>query len=218
MSAQLPFECVLWGSSGHGRVLSELIEILNGRILALCDNAHDASPIIDNVPLLIGEKALREWHYQQQRKTGLKGMAAIGGSRGADRLEIHDIYRSIGIMPLTIVHPTASVSNSSIIDEGSQILANSIVGPNTHIGEACIINHGAQADHDCQLGAGVHLAPGSILCGCVEVGELSMIGAGAVVLPRIRIGKNTIVGAGAVVTKNIPDNTVWIGNPARRIR
>lgn len=43
------------------------------------------------------------------------------------------------------------------------------------------------------------------------------IGAGAVILPGITIGENAIIGAGAVVTKNIPDNTTVIGNPARAI-
>ncbi|MBI5613623.1 N-acetyltransferase [Candidatus Gottesmanbacteria bacterium] len=41
------------------------------------------------------------------------------------------------------------------------------------------------------------------------------IGAGAVILPGITIGKNAMVGAGAVVTKDVPDNTTVIGNPAK---
>ncbi len=41
------------------------------------------------------------------------------------------------------------------------------------------------------------------------------IGAGAVILPGITIGKNARVGAGAVVTKNVPDNEIVVGNPAR---
>jgi acetyltransferase-like isoleucine patch superfamily enzyme len=41
------------------------------------------------------------------------------------------------------------------------------------------------------------------------------IGAGAVILPGIRIGKYAMVGAGAVVTKDVPDDTTVIGNPAQ---
>ncbi|MEK7592364.1 MAG: acyltransferase [Patescibacteria group bacterium] len=43
------------------------------------------------------------------------------------------------------------------------------------------------------------------------------IGAGAVILPGITIGENAMVGAGAVVTKDVPDNTTVIGNPAHEI-
>ena len=41
------------------------------------------------------------------------------------------------------------------------------------------------------------------------------IGAGAIILSGITIGKNSKIGAGAIVTKNIPDNVVACGNPAR---
>ena len=50
------------------------------------------------------------------------------------------------------------------------------------------------------------------------VEENAKIGANATILPGIRIGKNALVGAGAVVTKDVPDNAVVAGNPARIIK
>ena len=44
------------------------------------------------------------------------------------------------------------------------------------------------------------------------------IGSGATILSNISIGENAIVGAGSVVTKNVPPNTIVIGNPARLLR
>lgn len=44
------------------------------------------------------------------------------------------------------------------------------------------------------------------------------IGAGSVILPGVTIGKYALVGAGSVVTKNVPDNSIVIGNPARVIK
>ena len=52
----------------------------------------------------------------------------------------------------------------------------------------------------------------------VCIGENCWIGAGAVILPGVRIGDNVVVGAGSVVTKDIPDNSVAVGNPCRVIR
>ncbi|MFW1858329.1 WxcM-like domain-containing protein [Acinetobacter defluvii] len=46
----------------------------------------------------------------------------------------------------------------------------------------------------------------------VEAG--ASIGANATILPGIKIGKNAMVGAGAVVTKDVPENSIVIGNPA----
>ena len=42
------------------------------------------------------------------------------------------------------------------------------------------------------------------------------IGANATIIPGIEIGKYAFIGAGSVVTKNIPDNTLWYGNPAKQ--
>lgn len=53
--------------------------------------------------------------------------------------------------------------------------------------------------------------------GVVIIGENSFIGENAILLPNTKIGKNCIIGAGSVVKKNIPDNEVWGGNPAKFI-
>jgi acetyltransferase-like isoleucine patch superfamily enzyme len=45
-----------------------------------------------------------------------------------------------------------------------------------------------------------------------------VIGAGAVVLPEVTIGKNSVVGAGAVVMKDVPDNCLVLGIPAKVAR
>lgn len=52
----------------------------------------------------------------------------------------------------------------------------------------------------------------------VVIAENVWIGAGVTVLPGCAIGKNSVVGAGSVVTKSIPENEVWAGIPARKIR
>ena len=53
--------------------------------------------------------------------------------------------------------------------------------------------------------------------GPIVIGDNSFLGNNTIVLPNATIGSNTLVGAGSVVTKDIPDNSVYAGNPARFI-
>lgn len=52
----------------------------------------------------------------------------------------------------------------------------------------------------------------------VTIKQNAWIGMGAVICPGVTIGSNAIVGAGAVVTKDVPDNAVVGGNPAKLIK
>lgn len=59
--------------------------------------------------------------------------------------------------------------------------------------------------------------PDSDVSGAI-IGDNCYIGAGAIIMNPVKIGNNVIIGAGSVVTKDIPNNCVVAGNPARVIR
>ena len=61
----------------------------------------------------------------------------------------------------------------------------------------------------------MHLGYGKI--GRVKIGNEVFVGANTTILPNVKIGNNVIVGSGSVVTKDIPDNSVYAGNPAKFI-
>ncbi|MDE5655277.1 MAG: sugar O-acetyltransferase [Clostridia bacterium] len=52
----------------------------------------------------------------------------------------------------------------------------------------------------------------------IHIGKNCWLGAGVIVLPGITIGDNTVIGAGSVVTKDIPSNSVAVGNPCKVLR
>jgi acetyltransferase-like isoleucine patch superfamily enzyme len=53
--------------------------------------------------------------------------------------------------------------------------------------------------------------------GRIEIGEETFVGARSIIMPGVMIGRNCVVGAGSVVTKDVPDYTVVVGTPARKI-
>lgn len=52
----------------------------------------------------------------------------------------------------------------------------------------------------------------------VSIGNNVFIGAGTIVLPGVSIGNNVVIGAGSVVSRDIPDDTVAVGNPAKVVK
>lgn len=54
--------------------------------------------------------------------------------------------------------------------------------------------------------------------GGVKIGRGAKIGANTTLLPGVKIGRNALIGAGSVVTKDIPQNAVAVGNPAKVIK
>ncbi len=57
-----------------------------------------------------------------------------------------------------------------------------------------------------------------VKCSPVHIKKGAWIGARSIILPGVTIGENSVVGAGSVVTKDVPDNTVVVGNPARILK
>ncbi len=96
---------------------------------------------------------------------------------------------------------------------------NVVMGPNvlftTHDATHRVLNkmnHGAFAE---QYGTQGKPFPEKI--GCISVGDNVFISANTTILYNVKIGSNVIIGAGSVVTKDIPDNSVAVGVPARVI-
>ena len=208
---------VVWGAGDQNSVNLPIINSLGLKIVAFVDETKGVNSPIKNTPIFKNMIELIDWLKMGNLKN-LGSIIAIGNPHSGKRMECSLLLEKAGIAPTSIVDPTARIRINVAYGKALQAMPNVIVNNNVRIGSNCILNTASLIEHHCLLGDGVEIGPGAILTGRVTVNDHSWIGAGAVVLPRLVIGSNSIVGAGAVVTKDVPDNCVVVGSPARILR
>jgi sugar O-acyltransferase (sialic acid O-acetyltransferase NeuD family) len=117
----------------------------------------------------------------------------------------------------TLIHPSAIITRTVTIGEGSIITAGNIISNNVNIGKHCLINLGCTVGHDNVIEDYVCIMPGCNLSGFTTLKEGSYLGTGVKVIPRITICEGAVIGAGAVVVRDIPEPGTYVGVPVRRI-
>jgi sugar O-acyltransferase (sialic acid O-acetyltransferase NeuD family) len=196
----------LLGASGHAKVIIDSLKASGKQISGLFDDNPEVKELLGyNVfgsfdPIRLGDEELIISvglnHIRKKIVEHLPGDICYGNA----------------------IHPSAIISEHASLGEGTVVMQGAVIQSSVSIGKHCIINTTASVDHDCLLEDYVHISPNATLCGAVSVGEGSQIGAGAVVIPGIKIGKWSLVAAGAVVMKDVPDNVLVLGNPARVVK
>lgn len=151
------------------------------------------------------------------RREGLEhAVIAFGHCKG--RIKLAEKALSYGFSLPNLIHPSAIISPSASIGPGAIIMPGSIVNAGTEIGTNLILNTAATVDHDCRISDGVHIGPGAHLSGLVTIGTVSWIGIGTIIRESVKVGSNVLLGASSLVLKDIPDDVVAYGSPAKIVR
>lgn len=100
------------------------------------------------------------------------------------RLKWLDQLKHAGCSIATIIHPSAYISPTAVIDEGTAILPKSIVNTDCHICRGCILNLGAIIDHGCIIEEGAHICLGAIIKAENRIPGKLKIQAGVVIEDR----------------------------------
>lgn len=193
----------LFGASGHAKVVIEILESRREKIEGLIDDDRNIKSLLEYPVFPFSDALVKD----------KKLILTIGNN--IIRKKISSMVKAEFAMA---IHRSAIISSRSRIGEGSVVCGGVIINVNTEIGRHCIMNTSASIDHDCIIEDFVHVSPNATLCGGVQIGEGSHIGAAAVIIPEKKIGKWCTIGAGAVVINDIPDYSTAVGNPARVIR
>lgn len=107
------------------------------------------------------------------------------------------------------------LSSKNKIGDGTIICPGVIITTNVTIGKNVILNINCTVGHDVTIGDFSTVSPGAFISGNVSIGKRCYIGTGASIREKIEIGNDSTVGMGSVVIKNVENNTIVIGNPAK---
>lgn len=205
-------QLIIIGAGGQGRVCAEIAVRCGFAIVGFCDPAQTLDREINNIPVIATDDDTLMSRWPENTEL----FVALGNNM--DRVELGELARRKGIMLATLVDPSAIVSETADIGEGSVLMPGVVVNANTRIGAHCILNTACTIDHDGNIGIGAQIGPGVHAAGDVAIGDQSIIGIGATLLPGVYVGPEAVVGAGAVVTKDVMDGLTVTGIPAQPLR
>lgn len=135
------------------------------------------------------------------------------------RYKLYQKFIGLGGIFCSSISPLARIGHfGNMIGKGSNIMTNTVITNDVSIGKGVLINLSCTIGHDSIIEDFVEICPDVNISGNCFIGGFSFIGTNSTILPNVKIGKNVIIGAGSVVTKDIPDNSLALGIPAKVIK
>jgi sugar O-acyltransferase (sialic acid O-acetyltransferase NeuD family) len=213
---------IIIGAGGQGENISLLIEQIKGwEILGFVDddinkkgNTLRSYPILGSI-----QEYFSSLEYDETKNNELNVAFSIGNSQVVNKTVnyLNSLDKNI-IFP-NLIHPSVSWSEKdvdmgqgNIINAGTVFTTGIKIGDFNYFNRCCSVSHGVTIGNYCFIHSGVHLS------GNLKVGDEVWFGVNSTIIQSLNIGKNSLIGAGAVITKDVEENAVMVGNPAKVLR
>jgi len=203
---------IIIGAKGHAKEILDILEKQN-----IKDDNYFFDNYTQDIPDLLFNKYKIIKDTDEAVEILKKDNRFILGLGGVNnRQKLYKTFIGLGGSPVTVKSPFATIGNHNVkLGKGLNIMHHVSVFNDVVIGDGTLINSFVSIHHDCRIGDFCEISPGARILGRVTVGNNTSIGANAVILPDIKVGNNVTIGAGAVVTKDLPENVIVKGVPAK---
>lgn len=207
-------EIVIVGASGFGRELAQqFLDATEGQPeLCLKGFLDDDATKIGEFGTAEGVGVIGDTHtYEIQEDDRF----LIGSGDPELRILLAERLAERGAKFFTLVHPRAYVASTAVVGDGCIIAPFANVGSHVRLNNHVLLNLYASAGHDSEIGACSVISPYGTVNGGSEIGDGAFVGSHAVVTPNVKVGQRSKVAAGAVVYRDVPEQSLASGNPAK---
>lgn len=204
----------IYGAGGLGREILELARIINRN-----EHMWDGFIFIDDGDVGDEANGVHIHKYLEAKdKYPSELQVAMGVGEPAIRKKLFRKIKDDGIEMPTLVHPHVYIPETTKIGNGSVIQEGCFISCNVELKDYVLIQPHVSVGHDCMIGENCTLSSGTCVSGAVRIGDGTYIAVGTLIKQGIMIGSDSVVGMGSVVTKDIPENVIALGNPARAMK
>ncbi len=187
-------DIVLVGFGGHAKSVADTIERTEQfNIVGYTDVREDTA--CSRYEYLGTDVVLKDI-FDSGVKYAAIGVGYMG--KGDTRDKLYKMLKDIRFELPAVIDPSAIVSGTAAIGEGTFIGKGAIVNAEAKVGKMCIVNSKVLVEHETVVGDYSHVAVGASLCGQVCLGDHVFVGAGAVVVQCVNVGSGSFIKAGEV--------------------
>jgi len=210
-------DIVIFGAGGLGREVACLIKRINAvestwNLMGFYDDgievgaSNEYGSVLGNVNDLVS------------KEKDLSVAVAIGSPKTVKKI-VEKLSVNKHLEFPNLISPDFNISDPDNyeIGFGNIIQRNCTISCNVKMGSFNILNTGIGLGHDAQMGDYNSFMPAVKISGEVKIGDCNFFGVGSVVLQQLTVGNGIKLGAGSVLMRKAKDDTLYMGNPAKKV-
>lgn len=209
-------QIVIVGAGGFGREVHWLIKQINKEkeewdFLGYIDDNLEIGTQIN------GKKVLGNLDYLLNQKENLSVAIAIGNAKVRKQL-VEKLLENPKLEYPNLIAPDVYIDETVQLGKGNIILNGNILTVNINLQDFNVIETGSTIGHDVKMDSYITVYLGVNIAGNVQIKEECELGANSCLIQGLNVGEETIIGAGAVVIRDIKGKCTAVGNPAKVIK
>ncbi len=194
---------IIAGAGGFGKEVAWIISRINQvrpeiQVIGFCDDDQSKGADVASIARFIGSV-----DDVIAKHAGCGYICAIGNNE--NRKRVMSALDRAGLMPLSVIDPSAVIAKDVAVGHGSFINVNAAISTGSCIGQGVIVNINSSVGHDVMLGDFAQVCPGVSVSGACEIGEGALLGSNSCTIPGKKMGAWSVLGAGSVLLRDLED-------------